>query len=195
MPLPLKKFATGLDFKLKFVPVLALSQVEIMREIYNSCLDGLSTKEKLKPKTFEEQEIWWNNLDHFRTTCWLAYSKDPYQIVGFVMLTNRDYFFTPVFGILPEQQGKGYAREFIRFYIGLSLDKPLAGSQLQSNKAICKLNYEAGWQIIACKNGVDLLFRHNQGEWNPNFVDNARLILSVMKYHDIEEGDLLLTSI
>ena len=152
----------AMSIKYKFIT--DLNQVEIMRQIYNNNLDALSTKEKLKYKTSAEQINWWNNLDHTKVMSWLYYDEND-KPIGFLLLTDRGRFNTPMFALFKEEWGKGYGARIIQDYI-LQSTKPLAGSQLQSNKAICHLNKKFGWMIISSENGVDYLFRPEYYTYN-----------------------------
>jgi len=101
------------------------------------------------------QVDWW--LDAYPPKrVWIIRDME-YAFVGFVTLTDRHGFETPLFAIAPEHRGKGYARWFIEFYIMVAYGA-LAGEQLQSNEIICRLNKEAGWEIIGSKDGVDFLY-------------------------------------
>lgn len=134
-------------------------QVDIMRQIYNDNLDTLSTT-FLPYRTYDEQQSWWDenkdNLDAF-----LYKESQDGQYVAFLVLTNRGNFKTPIIAIKKDYWGKGFGKYIIEDYIKKA-NSPLAGSQLQSNGAICHLNKKIGWEIVGTAeqpNGtIDLLF-------------------------------------
>jgi GNAT superfamily N-acetyltransferase len=164
----------------KIVPVETLSQVEHMRLIYNENLAELSTR-PLPERTYEEQVAWWNGLDRQKVKAWLHYDE-PYRLIGFSMLTHRDGFATPMFAIRKAEQGQGYGWSFIRHYIEKA-GSPLAGAQLQSNKAICHMNEKLGWEIIKSKDGVDYLFNNaNTERWSTRMMIGT--FDQVMKYFE-----------
>lgn len=146
--------------KLKSTPIEMPEQVEIMREIFNENLDMLATI-PLAIRTYDEQQEWWIENKH----CIKAYLYEPLDCLGnhmaFSMLTDRGGFYTPIIAIRKECWGKGYGKEIISDYI-TKAQGPLAGSQLESNKAICHMNEKVGWQIVGkVKNNdtvIDLLF-------------------------------------
>jgi len=126
---------------------------EYVRNLYNASLAELATK-PLEPSSLEQQITWYLEM---KPEIMLAEDHDE-NIVGFFALTPRMFdFYTPIFVIHPDHRGKGYAREFIQEYISYAAT-PLAGSQLKSNEVICRLNAEAGWQIMAERDGVQYLY-------------------------------------
>lgn len=135
-------------------------QVELMRNIYNDNLDMLSTK-PLPYRTYEEQQKWWNNNKiHLRAFLYEPLLK-PGKYVAFLVLRIRDGFATPTIAIQKEEWGSGYGQEIVCDYIQKA-NGPLAGTQLQSNSAICHINKKMGWIILGSEEqptgSVDLLF-------------------------------------
>ena len=121
-------------------------QVELMRHIYNDNLDMLSTK-PLPYRTYEAQQEWWNDNKKFLKAYLYEPIDRPEKFIAFLVLRDRGCFYTPTIAIQKEEWGKKYGQEIIRDYIEKA-NGPLAGSQLQSNKAICHINKKVGWQIV-----------------------------------------------
>jgi len=137
-----------------FREIESFEDFEYVRNLYNASLADLATK-PLEPSTLEDQITW-----YFRAQPEVMIGMNhEYRPVGFFALTPRVYgdFHTPIFVIHPDHRGKGYARHFIQGYISHA-STPLAGSQLKSNKVICRLNEEIGWQIVAERDGVQYLY-------------------------------------
>jgi len=173
-------------------PIHNSTQVELMRQIYNENRQYMETKGPLPERTREAQLEWWDSLDHDKVKAWLHYDlferlflsdhNDERKLIGFSMLQNRGSFSTPMFAIKKEYHGKGYGREFIKWYLDRA-SRPLAGSQLQSNKAICHLNKEFGWKILCSHSGVDHLYHPGPNYWiTLHFLD-------VVKFHHPEENN------
>ena len=132
--------------KLRSIEISEPWQVEIMRHIYNDNLDMLSTR-PLQANDYYTQQKWWNeNKDKL---CGYLYEPldRPGKFVAFLVLTDRGNFDTPIIAIQKEEWGAGYGQEIINDYIEKA-NRPLAGSQLQSNGAICHINKKVGWQIV-----------------------------------------------
>jgi len=145
---------------LKPIRITSSEHVEILRQIYNENLDMLGTI-MLPHRSYEEQQNWWNEnkykLEGYLYEC-VGISNDS---IAFLVLTNKGNFKTPIIAIKKKYWGKGYAKEIISDYIEKA-NSPLAGSQFQSNGAICHLNKKMGWQIIGQSNQpngiIDLLY-------------------------------------
>lgn len=172
--------------KLKSYSVTEPWQVELMRHIYNDNLDMLGTK-PLPHRTYAEQQAWWNeNKQSLKAFLYEPFDK-PGKFVAFLVLRKREGFYTPIIAIQKEEWGSGYGQEIVRDYIQKA-NAPLAGTQLQSNKAICHINSKVGWQIIGqdeSPNGtIDLLFHPGV---NPDFYDNSEIKKYVLIYLGINE--------
>lgn len=146
--------------KLKSYTITECWQVELMRHIYNDNLDMLGTK-PLPYRSYEEQQEWWGeNKSYLRAFLYEPLSK-PGKFVAFLVLRIRKGFCTPTIAIQKEEWGSGYGQEIVRDYIEKAKG-PLAGTQLQSNLAICHINKKVGWEILGESvqiNGkIDLLF-------------------------------------
>jgi len=120
--------------------------LEAMRVIFNASLADMATKGEMKPVSPEDQMRWWME-PYPSKRAWMVEELGNDDPVGFIVLTDRVGFETPMFAIAPTYRGKGYARWFVQEYINLAKGA-LAGEQLQSNEIICRLNREAGWEII-----------------------------------------------
>jgi len=152
-----------------------------MRELFNENLDMLATV-PLKLQTYDEQQEWWSKNKH----CIKAYLYESMDCLGtfiaFSMLTDRDGFFTPIIAIHRECWGKGYGMEIISDYIEKA-NGPLAGSQLESNGAICHMNSKVGWQIVGKVekqgNVIDLLFHPGVG---PSINNQAEILSRIKSY-------------
>ncbi len=170
--------------KLKSIPVINPEDVEIMRHIYNDNLDMLATR-PIPYRTFEEQQKWWNE-NKYKLKAYLYEPLDqPKKFVAFLVLTDRGSFDTPIIAIKKEEWGCGYGQEIVNDYINKA-NRPLAGSQLQSNKAICHINKKLGWQIVGQReltNGmIDLLYHPGV---NRTFGNEEEVLKEILKYHNI----------
>ena len=170
--------------KLRSYLIEAAWQVELMRNIYNDNLDMLSTH-PLPYRDYQEQQDWWSsNKQHLKAYLYEPIEK-PGKFVAFLVLRMRDGFCTPTIAIQKEEWGSGYGQEIVRDYI-FKADGPIAGSQLQSNKAICHINKKVGWQILG-ESGegdkkIDLLFHPGI---NPNKKCTKRILLNILEYLNI----------
>lgn len=135
-------------------------QVEIMRTIYNDNLDMLSTA-NIPYRTYDDQQAWWEENNKIMKAFLYEKADEPGTYIAFLVLTDRGGFYTPIIAIKKEEWGKGYGKEMILDYIEKA-NGPLAGSQLQSNTAICHLNNKNGWEIVGKVNkptgAIDLLY-------------------------------------
>ncbi|MDR0866429.1 MAG: hypothetical protein LBO74_16085 [Candidatus Symbiothrix sp.] len=172
--------------QLRSFPVQESWQVELMRHIYNDNLDMLSTK-PLPYRTYEAQQEWWNeNKKELKTFLYEPIER-PGKFVAFLVLRDRGGFYTPIVAIQKEEWGKKYGQEIINDYIEKA-NAPLAGSQLQSNKAICHINKKVGWQIlgeiIQPGGKVDLLYHPGI---NPNLQNDAQIFDAVLDYLELKQ--------
>lgn len=172
--------------RLHSVPVNEPWQVELMRHIYNDNLDMLSTK-PLPYRTYEAQQEWWNeNTGSLKAFLYEPIDR-PGKFVAFLVLRDRGGFYTPIIALQKEEWGQKYGQEIINDYIEKA-NAPLAGSQLQSNKAICHINEKVGWQIIGENeqpNGkVDLLYHPGI---NPALHNNPKIYDAVLEYLEIKK--------
>jgi RimJ/RimL family protein N-acetyltransferase len=171
---------------LKSIKVDSLDQVEVMRNIYNDNLDMLSTI-PLPFRTSEDQQIWWNENKQKLSAFLYEPLDQPGKYIAFLVLTNIGLFDTPIIAIKKEEWGSGYGQEIVKDYISKA-NRPLAGSQLQKNAAICHINRKVGWQILGERNEingvVDLLYHPgiNQNIENPEYIYKT-----ILKYHNIIE--------
>lgn len=171
--------------KLRSIAISEPWQVEIMRHIYNDNLDMLATR-PLEHNDYHAQQAWWKtNKDHLRGFLYEPIDR-PGKFVAFLVLTDRGEFDTPIVAIQKEEWGRGYGQEIINDYIQKA-NRPLAGSQLQSNGAICHINSKVGWQIVGTRtldNGqrIDLLYHPgiNPAIENPEEIRNV-----ILKYHGL----------
>lgn len=171
--------------KLKSYVVSESWQVELMRYIYNDNLDMLSTK-PLPYRNYEEQQQWWNdNKEHLKAYLYEPLSK-PGKFIAFLVLRIRNGFYTPTIAIQKEEWGSGFGQEIVNDYIHKA-NGPLAGTQLQSNPAICHINKKVGWIILGQKeqtNGiVDLLFHPGV---NPNQKCSNNTLNSIAEYLELD---------
>lgn len=169
--------------KLKSYPITEPFQVELMRHIYNDNLDMLSTK-PLPYRTYEEQQAWWNENKHELKAFLYEPIAKPGKFVAFLVLRVRQGFCTPIIALQKEEWGSGYGKEIVNDYI-VKADGPLAGTQLQSNKAICHINQKVGWQILGQADSpagtIDLLY-------HPGVNPDKLTTPEVMKYVHIYLG-------
>lgn len=146
--------------KLKCHKISEPWQVELMRCIYNDNIDSLSTHPLPFRNYFEQQEWWNNNKDQIEAYLYEPYDK-PGKFVAFLSLRKRGGFCTPTIAIQRDEWGGGYGQEIVHDYIDKA-NGPIAGTQLQSNEAICHINKKVGWQVIGESGSgnlkIDLLF-------------------------------------
>lgn len=172
--------------RLRTIEVNQPWQVEIMRIIYNDNLDMLSTH-PLPFQSYENQQQWWNeNKNNIRAYLYEPIDQ-PGRFIAFLVLRNRSGFFTPIIAIKKEEWGNKYGQEIVNNYI-LKANAPLAGSQLQSNLAICHINKKVGWQIWGQREQpagtVDLLYHPGV---NPELHDNKSIIDGILDYLEINK--------
>ena len=146
--------------KLKSFQIHEAWQVELMRCIYNENLDMLSTH-PLPYRDYQEQQDWWNeNKNELKAFLYEPIDK-PGKFVAFLLLRKREGFYTPTIALQRDEWGSGYGQEIVHDYINKA-NGPIAGTQLQSNKAICHINKKVGWQIIGERGEgntcIDLLY-------------------------------------
>lgn len=174
--------------QLKCIKVSTPHHVELMRCIYNDNLDMLSTH-PLPFRTYEEQQIWWKEASVYSE----AYLYEPYskpgKYVAFLLLRHRSGFCTPTIAIQKEEWGSKYGQEIVKDYI-IKANGPLAGTQLQSNKAICHINKKVGWQILSSTGDgnerIDLLFHPGV---NPNNQCSDIVFDEILKYLGITKTE------
>lgn len=167
--------------KLRSVEINEAWQVELMRHIYNDNLDMLSTH-PLPYQTYENQQKWWHeNKEQLKAYLYEPIDR-PGKFVAFLVLRDRGGFKTPIIAIQKEEWGSKYGQEIINDYI-TKANSPLAGSQLQSNGAICHINKKVGWQIWGQKEEpagtVDLLYHPGI---NFQLHDNKEIIDGILEY-------------
>lgn len=121
-------------------------KVEIIRHIYNDNLDMLGTV-PLPYRSAEDQREWWKeNRDAVRAYLFEK-TDSPECYVGFITLSDRGSFVTPILAVDKKYWGCGYGSEMVSAYLRLA-HKPLAGSQLVSNDAIRYINKKVGWIVV-----------------------------------------------
>lgn len=160
-------------------------QIELMRCIYNENLDMLSTH-TLPNRSYVEQQEWWKeNNSKLQAFLYEPYDK-PGKFVAFLLLRDRNGFTTPTIAIQKEEWGSGYGQEIVKDYIRKA-NGPIAGSQLQRNKAICHINAKYGWQILG-ESGegnkkIDLLYHPGI---NPENKCDISTFKRILEYLDID---------
>jgi hypothetical protein len=171
-------------------PIETPTQVEAMRLIYNENLASLATR-PLPYRNEEDQQQWWESNKH----CLRAYLYEPLErpgvVVGFLVLRDRGGFVTPTIALCKDEWGKGFGKELVFDYV-IKANGPMAGSQLQSNTAICHLNRKVGWQILGKRDEpecgpVDLLFHPGN---NPDQPVSAEVFAAVLDYLNLKSCDL-----
>lgn len=154
---------------IKPAPVTTPHQIEAMRLILNECLEFMT--KPMAPVTLEQQIDWWKTLPLrvLRFKAFTYESDRDFGIVAFSLLQwKKNGTITPLFGITKSARGHGIAREIIQHYLS-EADGPLHGEQLVSHAAICKLNAEAGWEIVAQVGDVQHLYHPNQKRTLPDY--------------------------
>lgn len=175
-------------FKLNCIKISNAHHVELMRCIYNENIDSLSTH-PLPYRTYEEQQIWWKSASAYSEAYLYEPITKPGKFVAFLLLRYRKGFCTPTIAIQREEWGSHYGQEIVKDYI-LKANGPLAGFQLQSNKAICHINKKVGWQILGEKEDgdkcIDLLFHPGI---NKNKQCSEEVFEEILKYLGITVDD------
>jgi anaerobic selenocysteine-containing dehydrogenase len=164
-------------------------QVEIMREIYNDNLTTLSTK-PLPYREYDEQQEWWQQNKDTVDAYLYRSPEDSDHYVGFMALRDRGGFHTPIMAFRKIDWGKGYGKEATYDYIAKAKG-PLAGTQLKSNIAICKINVAVGWEVLTEKetsNGTIQLIYH-PGIHREELRSHPALA-SILAYLEISRSDL-----
>lgn len=172
--------------KLRSIAISNAEQVDVMRKIYNENLDMLSTR-PLPYRDYEEQQKWWEENKHMLKAFLYEPIDRPEYYIAFLVLTDRGLFDTPIIAIKKDEWGSGYGQEIVMDYI-LKANRPLAGSQLQSNGAICHINKKVGWQIVGHKEQpagmVDLLYHPGV---NQNIKNPQEIYQAILKHHGLEK--------
>lgn len=172
--------------RLRSITISEPWQVELMRNIYNDNLDMLSTR-PLPYQTYATQQQWWAlNKDKIKAYLYEPVDQ-PGKFVAFLVLRDRGGFFTPIIAIQKEEWGNKYGQEIVNDYI-LKANAPLAGTQLQSNKAICHINQKVGWQIVGQREQpagtIDLLYHPGL---NTSLHNNEQIIDGVLNYLELDK--------
>lgn len=158
------------------MPVKELWQVEIMRQIYNQCLEGYT--KQLEPIGEYEQQEWWSGQDGTRAYLYLPV-REPWRFIGFSCLRALgDQAMSPIMGIKPDERGKGYGRAVVQHYIEMA-NMPMIGESLVGNTAINTINSQLGWKVMREEDGVLKLF-------HPHKVPDARqqeCYDEIVRYH------------
>lgn len=178
--------------RLRSIPINEPWQIELMRNIYNDNLDMLSTH-PLPYQTYENQQQWWTeNKGALKAYLYEPIDR-PGKFVAFLVLRNRGGFFTPIIAMQKEEWGNKYGQEIVNDYI-LKADAPLAGTQLQSNKAICHINQKVGWQIWGQREQpagiIDLLYHPGL---NTSLHNNKQIIDGVLDYLELNKENFYKT--
>lgn len=171
--------------KLKCHRIVYPWQVELMRSIYNENLEMLSTH-PLPYRNYFEQQNWWNeNKSSIDAYLYEPHDK-PGKFVAFLSLRKRENFCTPTIAIQREEWGSGYGQEIVQDYIKKA-NGPIAGTQLQSNLAICHINRKYGWQILGESGDgdlkIDLLFHPGI---NPDNKCSRETFNKILEYLEID---------
>lgn len=173
--------------------------LEQLRVLYIEALAELSTH-PIPANTPEEQQQWWQGLDHTKERVWLMSLREkPWDIIGFVKLRKRDGYYSPMFALAKRVHGQGLGAEMIQFYLSqVPVGTPLRGEQLVTNGAIRHLNKKAGWIVMAGPghDGVEHLYHPNNvyvydghdgfPEGTVLWIDTAypqRAYDEIMRYH------------
>ena len=174
---------------LRHIRVRTFKEIEIIRIIYNDNLDMLGTA-PLPYRSIEEQKRWWvDNSKSIRAYLYELISK-PGEYVGFITLTDRGEFVTPILAVDKKYQGKGFGSEMVRAYFKLA-GKPLAGAQLVCNDRIRHMNKKVGWIVVGSAksiNGeIELLYHPGESRINPGTVRIEEIVKEYLrtKYQDI----------
>jgi len=158
-------------------------QVERMRQIYNETLPDLATRPGLTPRTEAAQQEWWSEVHDHAVAHLYSPITEPWKFVAFSLVQWKPGgIVTPLFAIETAWQGRGLGRQIIDHYLKIA-NAPLAGSALTSNRAIMHLNERAGWQQLAERDGVALLYHPG-----PHPTDDARqreIFDAIMEYHGL----------
>ena len=154
--------------------------IEQLRLLYIESLAELATH-PIPENTPEQQQAWWQALDHTKERVWLMSTQDrPWDIIGFVKLRQHEDHVSPMFALAKRAHGQGLGEEMIRFYLErVPKNTPLRGEQLVSNGAIRHLNQKAGWIIVTERSGVETLYHPNRRDDYPQ-----RAYDEIVRYHE-----------
>lgn len=148
--------------KLRCAIIKDPDQVESMRLIYNDNLDLLATK-PLPRREYQEQQDWWFENKLQVQAYLFEIRENPGKPIAFLLLRDRGGFYTHTIAVEKAHWGKGFGTEIIEAYIKLA-KRPLAATQLYSNKAIRHLHQRLGWIIVGMRQEqtglIELLFHH-----------------------------------
>lgn len=158
---------------LRVIRVNNYQHVEVMRLIYNDNLDMLGTI-PLPHRSPEEQRVWWReNKSGVRAYLFETFDS-PNRYIGFITLTDRGSFITPILAVDKRFWGCGYGSEMVRAYLRLAR-KPLAGSQLVSNDTIRYINKKVGWVVVGkartARGDIELVYHPGVSTKNPGTAD------------------------
>ncbi len=167
---------------LRCVRVTTLMHVDSMRQIYNDNLDMLATV-SLPYRNPDEQVVWWKESKHHMRAYLFENVDKPSTYIGFITLTDRGEFMTPILAVSKEYWGRGYGSQMIKAYIRLA-HKPLAGSQLISNEAIRHMNAKHGWQIVGKADSpggeIELVYHPGVSRKNPGTEHSKEVVTAYL---------------
>ncbi len=173
--------------KLTSIRVRNLKHVDALRQIYNDNLDMLATV-SLPYRSPQEQISWWNESKHHMRAYLFEATAYPDKYIGFITLTDRGEFMTPILAVARDYWAKGYGSQMIKAYIHLAR-KPLAGSQLVSNAAIRHMNAKHGWIIVGKADSpggeIELVYHPGTSRKHPGTDDIRSTVTAYLidKYH------------
>lgn len=143
-----------------------------MMEIMNECRQFMT--KPIPEITPEMQGQWWNELPdkvvRYKAFVY-AMHETPNDRIAFSLLQwHKDGRTTPLFGIRERARGHNIARKIIQHYLK-EAEGPLYGEQLTMHEAICKMNAEAGWEIIGTRDSgqVQILYHPNEKQQYPDY--------------------------
>lgn len=158
---------------MKLIPkVLVRTDVEgfeQMREIRNSCLNGMTHAKGYLTRVEQDRyrSLYPETVRHY-----LYFAPEGTEPIGFsrLALSSDGKHIVPTYGIAGWARGKGYAWDIVKHTM-LAAGLPLKGDLLDSNEAIKRVDYALGWVPVGpVVNGVQAV----ECPWPPPFIDWER---------------------
>lgn len=153
--------------KWKLTPILVdnFDRAEILRQMRNGCVEGLTGHREVI--TEDQQRTWFNMLVP-PTKAWL-FVDDAGHYVAFAMFRKHLDGYTMTCGVSATFRGRGYARELTQFCV-IAAQGPLIGEALSSNEIILRLDYDAGWVKIGEHESPIGLITELEMPWPPKLL-------------------------
>lgn len=138
--------------------VETLEQAQVMAFIRNTCrLFMTRHQDEITP---EQQEVWWRNLDHAKTRCWIYGSVAPYGY-GLVRIEEGREWLSG--GLLPEARGQGLGKCLFRHLIQQCRGEPWL-EVLATNTMAYGLYRSLGFEINEMTRGIYIMSKRESSD-------------------------------